>query len=790
MADNSSGWFNTPEADVGPTSGSAWHMTTEVPEFIGTYEVDRVIARGPHGIVFKATDPLGLKVAIKWLSKRRDEAELDTIVQLSQTVKGMPPILGSGVLEERTYFVMPYFERRSLRFRLRSLTFPQPLPEVIRLARACTEVLGELHRHGYTHFDFKPDNLLIEALPTASEQSEFSLVRMDERLVLTDFGTTRSTDGEEQFGDGTPGYAAPEMLFAIIDHDPRIDVYAASATLVECITGVAPSQVRSGSDSAFSPDILRRTGQLEPVLRKGLSFEPKDRPDAMSQWFSALCDAAEVQQSFSDDRAVPGAEIRAAKSARQVSAVVDPSHARATPRATRPVPPNRPTQSALRRTLRGVGSVAASVCLIVAAYWGLTRAADRPSLIESAQDGGGAPAGADVIDSDEAVDVDVEQSDWQEVEADPPLLIPEPDATWGTLRRRLTAVQYDGDGPGRSDGATYHRIDSSSRLVMSPSERWVLAQREGDWTVVDRSTGDFRTIGIGRWSSPNWHHSEPDTILHLAHEDLALLATTIDGQTRVVSDFRQQILDQLPDAVTLRAPDHGAPSLDGQRFAWAVLNEAGDAIGFVTYDLSTGAVIALKQGLPEGELGRFVSIAMSKTGDRVILAFETAFVVYDLNFADEWRIEQAPYNYELALSASWHDVIVVTNFDTGTFGAGWIVAHNLTERSATRLLNLYDNANTNMNFSGLATDRPGWVLASSHGCSAPGAWSCDRIMALNIDDATIIDIAQTNSCARSGYAVPSGAVNHDFSRAWFNTDYGSCGEDATVVELEIDEFLE
>ena len=257
-----------------------------------------MIDRGAHGVVFQAADRHGIKVAIKWLTKRRDERELVTVVRLSKVVKGMPSILSSGVLEDRTYFVMPYYERRSLGFRLRSLTFPQPVSEVIRLANAFTDVLGELHRHGFTYFDFKPDNLLIEALPSATEDAPGSLLRLDERLVLTDFGTARTVNDEDRFGDGTMGYAAPELFTKLIDHDPRVDVYAASAALVECMTSIAPKQVRSTTEAAFEDHIFQLTGPFESILRRGLNFDPNHRPPTVSDWFNALRQQAEAVETF------------------------------------------------------------------------------------------------------------------------------------------------------------------------------------------------------------------------------------------------------------------------------------------------------------------------------------------------------------------------------------------------------------------------------------------------------------------------------------------------------------
>lgn len=799
------------ESAASSSTGLIWpDIPNEIPEQIGEYEVDRVIARGAHGIVFKGTDSHGLRVAIKWLNNRKDESELDTFVQLSKTVKGMPPILSSGVLEDRTYFVMPYYERRSLRFRLRRSKFPQSVPEVIRMANAFTEVLGELHRHGYTHFDFKPDNLLLEALPAASEDSEFSLLRLDERVVLTDFGTTRSEQSEDSFGDGTLGYAAPELLTNVIDHDPRVDVYAASATLVECMTGIVPAQVRSVADSAFEPDVLRRTGPLEPVLRKGLSFDPLGRPETISKWLDALHEKADVVQSFSATSGhsesesmtrsfVPAQTINFSDEERSKRGLGEQAPRKRSGDKTSQKPQSPSTS---RKLAKDAGFLMATVSVVLFAYWGLTKLADRPSLVESPASGSGAqndqpdesasggPQDGGAQEGDVVSDAATQPVVTSPVVVGPPLLESIADSSWGTIRRRLTAVQYDGDGPGQSDGARYHRVQYTSRPIMSPDERWILADRDSNWTVVDRTSGEFREVGVSRYGQPTWHRSDPATILHLAEDSLALLSSTIDGPTTVAADLTEEITAELPGAYYLRAPFHGEPSVNGSRWAWAVFDGNHDPIGFVTYDMSTGGVMAIKKEMPSGDIGDFVSITITKSGDSVVLAFEDALVIYEKDFTNEWRIEQRPFAYELAMSGSWQDMLVVANFNSGTFGAGWIVAYNLDDRSSTRLLNLYDDAGTNIHFSGLATEKAGWVLASTYDCKSDGAWSCDRIMAINIDDGTIVNIAETNSCADNSFTVPHAVVNQDFTLAWFNTDFGSCGDDATIVELEIDPFDE
>ncbi len=772
---------------------------SEVPERFGDYEVDRVIARGTHGVVFKATDAHGIQVAIKWLRKRRDESELSTYVQLSKTVNGLPPILSSGVKEDRTYFVLPYYERRSLRFRLRKLQFPQSVDETMRIAGAFTELLGELHRHGFTHADFKPDNLLIEAVPSASEHTGHSLLRDDERLVLSDFGTIRSADGFDQFGEGTPGYAAPELRTNLIDHDPRVDVYAASATVVECMTGIAPAQVRTPTDSVFDPRVLARTAPLESALRKGFSFDPDQRQATVSDWFDDLLAAADSAALLSGVQ--PSSRAGTVSSAATISnpAFVEPlesaasqKHVGSTKKDDAAGAKTQRQPGLLSRFGRSTVSTVGLVGLILAGYWLLTQTRiGGPWLIGADGNSDAATQSDETLESDAILESDSapQPEAPAQVELSAPLVLETvADPRWGTPRMQLTAVDSQPVEGGQSDGARYHRINSTSRSVISNDERWILAHRDGQWTVVDRTNGQFKPVNIEQESQPTWHPAEPATILHLDLDGMVLLATTVEGVTTVAADLGDRVVAEVPSAAALRAPRHGEPSADGWRYAWVVVDDAGDLVGFVTYDLAADAVLGVHAGVPSGDIGRFDSIAISKGGDEVVVAFADTYVIFEEDFTGEWRIGQRPFSYELALSGQGEDVLVVANFDSSAFGVGWIVAHNLESGEPARLLNLYDGSDSDVQFSGLATEKPGWVLASTHDCADQESWSCDRIMALNIDDATVIDLAETNSCAEVSFSIPTATVNRDFTKAWFNSDFGSCGEDAVIVELTIDQL--
>ena len=208
----------------------------ELPEYIGKYKIESLVARGGMGAVLKAVHPtLKRHVVLKKLTIKgssaiaerfKREARIlmdfkhDNIVQVFDHFKE-----GSSY-----YMVLEYVDGMSLDQLIKKQRFLSSELSLTILLQVC-KALAYAHSMGVIHRDIKPGNILI------SKKGD---------IKLADFGIAASEDEDdsgltkEGMTLGTPCYMPPEQIENSKNVDKRADIYSVGVMLYEMVTGKKP----------------------------------------------------------------------------------------------------------------------------------------------------------------------------------------------------------------------------------------------------------------------------------------------------------------------------------------------------------------------------------------------------------------------------------------------------------------------------------------------------------------------------------------------------------------------
>ncbi len=177
------------------------------------------------------------------------------------------------------YIVMDYVDGISLRRMTEERGGRIPASELLPLTEPLFGALEEMHREGLIHRDINPDNLMLER----------------GELRLLDFGCARESVESAATVTVTVhhGYAPMEQYQSDLEgQGPWTDVYALSATLYECLTGLRPP---TALDRLMKDDLVppRKAGaditpEQEAALLRGMALHPMRRYRSVEELHDAL----------------------------------------------------------------------------------------------------------------------------------------------------------------------------------------------------------------------------------------------------------------------------------------------------------------------------------------------------------------------------------------------------------------------------------------------------------------------------------------------------------------------
>ena len=218
-------------------TGMVQLLESNIPQYIGKYEIIREIARGGMGVVYEAKDPeLNRTVALKTLlaGELADGQEIERFHREAQLTAsfnhpGIVPIHEVGIQDNIHYLIMDYIDGISLSEYVSKAK--APLRKVVKMVLQIADALAYAHNMGVIHRDIKPGNVIVDT---------------SGKPLLTDFGLARKRESEQSLtmsgvALGTPSYMPPEQAEGKIrEIDVRSDIYSLGAVFYELLAGRPP----------------------------------------------------------------------------------------------------------------------------------------------------------------------------------------------------------------------------------------------------------------------------------------------------------------------------------------------------------------------------------------------------------------------------------------------------------------------------------------------------------------------------------------------------------------------
>lgn len=224
---------------------------------------------------------------------------------LVSRMRGFPKLYGYGMIGDDPVIVMEWVEGVSLRALAREADETGKPLSALAIAQIGASVLDVLESAGrldstLVHRDISPANIMIR---TTSATIDAQAERGSYDVCLIDFGSATADEAQgssftmvsQVWRNGTPEYAAPEMLTQDVPHvdelrkSQAIDVFALCSVLYELYAGHTPWRV--GDHPEVSPFRLKTENPPEPIqprnpgdeplveaIMRGLAIEQSGRP--------------------------------------------------------------------------------------------------------------------------------------------------------------------------------------------------------------------------------------------------------------------------------------------------------------------------------------------------------------------------------------------------------------------------------------------------------------------------------------------------------------------------------
>gem|GEM_PF-3803905 len=266
------------------------------------------------------------------------------------------------------------------------------------------------------------------------------------------------------------------------------------------------------------------------------------------------------------------------------------------------------------------------------------------------------------------------------------------DPAYGTVVTRLTNA-----------GGRFNRVEGNQRQMINADNSLMITHIDDGTTeiisVSSTTTGErIGDLPIRDDAEPIWHPEDAQIVRHLSggissNGSLQLLETNVaSNETTVIADLTGRVSEIAPTATHLIS-GFGAPSADGNIWAWMLRDDNEDPVGAISYNLTTDTILgfvtdldpsndgrtftpAVTESLVDGP-GALIGVGATPTGTSVVLQYREITTVYDVEFTNYEAIANQGDSADVALLANGGDAYVYIDFNSASDDAGFLVSVDL-----------------------------------------------------------------------------------------------------------------
>ncbi len=258
--------------------------------FADRYEIVSLIGEGGMGVVYQAKDRTTEQTAALKLIRADKLAGKDAVKRLiregvtTRDIRhpNVVAVYDVGEVAGQPYLSMEYLNGKTLRAWNRERMQSGVDCSMKTAANIVSEILSGLeaaHNAGVIHRDLTPENVMLMSEPGDAGA----------RLKLMDFGIARAVGSGDTGATalGKLGYMAPEQMTAPDSAAASADLYSLSVMFYELLVSVVPQ-------GAWQPPSQGRNDVppgIDALIQKGLSNNPRARPQTVAEYREALAQA-------------------------------------------------------------------------------------------------------------------------------------------------------------------------------------------------------------------------------------------------------------------------------------------------------------------------------------------------------------------------------------------------------------------------------------------------------------------------------------------------------------------